>query len=245
MVNREDSVRPLREAVQFSPDNIPLRQHLADTLLGLGRPAEAEKEYRHALALAGDDQPLKLGLAHAFYQQGKYSEARVVVEDLVKHPSVLARAYLLNARLLLQAGDVPAAVRQYRQALDRDETLTDPHLAEQLGINDEDDDKPVVGGRQRESWEEADDARARDGVERPAISFADVGGMEALKDEIRIKIIHPLAHPELFKAYGKTVGGGILLYGPPGCGKTHLARATAGEVRANFLPVGINDVLTS
>src|SRR5207253_50493 len=73
--------------------------------------------------------------------------------------------------------------------------------------------------------------------------FKDVGGMDTLKDEIRMKIIHPLEHPELYQAYGKTVGGGILMYGPPGCGKTHLARATAGEVRAGFLAVGINDVL--
>jgi SpoVK/Ycf46/Vps4 family AAA+-type ATPase len=52
-----------------------------------------------------------------------------------------------------------------------------------------------------------------------------------------------LKHPELFKAYGKSTGGGILLYGPPGCGKTYLARATAGEIKAGFLAVGINDVL--
>ncbi len=50
-------------------------------------------------------------------------------------------------------------------------------------------------------------------------------------------------HPELYRAYGKSIGGGILLYGPPGCGKTYLARATAGEIHAGFLAVGINDVL--
>jgi len=58
-----------------------------------------------------------------------------------------------------------------------------------------------------------------------------------------MKIILPLRQPDLFKAYGKKAGGGILLYGPPGCGKTFLARATAGEVQAGFLAIGISDVL--
>ncbi|HEY6168190.1 MAG TPA: ATP-binding protein, partial [Verrucomicrobiae bacterium] len=75
------------------------------------------------------------------------------------------------------------------------------------------------------------------------LTFRDIGGMEALKDEIRMKIIFPMTHPDLYQAYGKPIGGGILMYGPPGCGKTLMARATAGEVQARFLAVGINDVL--
>ena len=78
---------------------------------------------------------------------------------------------------------------------------------------------------------------------KPNVKFADVGGMDSVKDEIRMKIIHPLANPELFKQYGKSIGGGVLLYGPPGCGKTHLARATAGEVDAHFISIGITDIL--
>lgn len=80
-------------------------------------------------------------------------------------------------------------------------------------------------------------------IEKPKITFKNVGGMEEVKEEIRLKIIHPLAHPELYQAYGKKIGGGIMLYGPPGCGKTHLARATAGEISARFMAVGISDVL--
>lgn len=80
-------------------------------------------------------------------------------------------------------------------------------------------------------------------VERPRVTFADLGGMEKMKEEIRMKIILPAQHPEMFAAYGKKAGGGVLLYGPPGCGKTHLARATAGEIRAGFMAVGISDVL--
>src|SRR5690606_12125627 len=79
--------------------------------------------------------------------------------------------------------------------------------------------------------------------EKPKISFEHVGGMEDVKAQIRMKIIHPLTHAEMFKAYGKQVGGGILLYGPPGCGKTLMARATAGEVKARFISVGLHDVL--
>ena len=80
-------------------------------------------------------------------------------------------------------------------------------------------------------------------IERPKMDFESVGGMEKVKEEIRMKIIHPLEHPEIYKAYGKKIGGGILMYGPPGCGKTHLARATAGEVNSGFIPVGISDIL--
>jgi AAA+ superfamily predicted ATPase len=242
MASGDETLLALREAVGQSPDNVPLRQHLADTLLGRGRADEAEREYRHALTLSPDSARLKLGLATAFHQQGKASQALVLVEDLVGRPNPPPRARLLYARLLLQAGDAGRAAAHYRTSLEADPSLADPDFAAQLGADADPDVETVVDGKLRRRVEETG-GPSRAAVERSAVTFADVGGMDGLKDEIRLKIIHPLTHAALFAAYGKAAGGGILMYGPPGCGKTFLARATAGEVRAAFLSVGINEVL--
>jgi transitional endoplasmic reticulum ATPase len=75
------------------------------------------------------------------------------------------------------------------------------------------------------------------------VKFADVGGLREVKDQIRKRIILPFQKPSLFERFRKRIGGGILLYGPPGCGKTLLARATAGECDAAFFNVAITDVL--
>jgi transitional endoplasmic reticulum ATPase len=60
---------------------------------------------------------------------------------------------------------------------------------------------------------------------------------------LRLKIIEPFAHPSLFRRFKKQSGGGVLLYGPPGCGKTMMARAIATECDASFTAIGISDVL--
>lgn len=255
-----DSIRQLREAVKLSPDNTPLRQALADALLGAGLAAGAVVEYRSALARSPESVPLKFGLARAFHADGKHSHALVVLEDLVKSEEAPGRAFVLHARILAGIGEVEQAVDQYRRGVERDRSAADADFAKRLGIQavpprekptetvfgaddgDDADEEELVDGRIRQSWQGTDEEPPVE-IERPKITFQDVGGMEALKEEIRLKIIYPLTHAEMFKAYGKSVGGGILMYGPPGCGKTHLARATAGEVKAGFISVGIHDVL--
>uniref|UniRef100_UPI001BDDC431 ATP-binding protein n=1 Tax=Pseudonocardia lacus TaxID=2835865 RepID=UPI001BDDC431 len=77
----------------------------------------------------------------------------------------------------------------------------------------------------------------------PPVRLADVGGMEQVKERLELSFLGPMRNPEMAKAFGKGLAGGLLLYGPPGCGKTFLARAVAGELGAGFSEVGISDVL--
>ena len=80
--------------------------------------------------------------------------------------------------------------------------------------------------------------------ERPSIRFADVAGLDGVKEDIRLKMIYPFQHPELAAKFGVRPGGGVLLYGPPGTGKTMLAKATAGELDAAFFTISPADILS-
>jgi AAA+ superfamily predicted ATPase len=80
-------------------------------------------------------------------------------------------------------------------------------------------------------------------AERLPITLADVAGMDAVKTRLNLAFLSPLRNPDLRRTFGKSLRGGLLLYGPPGCGKTFIARAAAGELGAKFISVGIADVL--
>ena len=74
------------------------------------------------------------------------------------------------------------------------------------------------------------------------LMFDDIGGLEELKEDIRFKIINPFLHPDIYTHYGKKIGGGILMYGPPGCGKSMIAEATANDAQATFYNVKCSDL---
>ncbi|GMQ86231.1 MAG: AAA family ATPase [Acidimicrobiia bacterium] len=73
--------------------------------------------------------------------------------------------------------------------------------------------------------------------DRPVMTLDDVAGLESVKRRIDTEFLAPSRDPELAERYGKRASGGLLLYGPPGCGKTYLARALAGELSAGFIPI--------
>jgi SpoVK/Ycf46/Vps4 family AAA+-type ATPase len=158
------------------------------------------------------------------------------------------------ASLLLMSGDAQRALAHAKAALsvtpDDTEALVvardaaqaggEKELAERygrlLGIGSE----RVPVGR---DVGDADDGALETDVERPAITLADVGGLVEVKARLQAAFLAPMRNPELQRYYRKSLRGGLLLYGPPGCGKTFLARAVAGELGAQFFNVGLSDVL--
>lgn len=239
-MHTEEQLQALLAALSATPENIPLRMIVAASYVERLEYDKAADHFRAALAQDENNRQAKIGLARAYYLGKKLTQALVILEDLAQHNPDPESLKLL-ARVCLERGEVADAVTRYRQALDIDPDAVDQELSDKLGVLPEGESPfDVVDGQLRHV---EDEAAVDVDLEKPGISFDDVGGMESVKDEIRMKIILPLQNPEMFKAYGKAVGGGILMYGPPGCGKTFLARATAGQIAGNFLSVGLNDVL--
>ncbi len=237
-------LKSLREALTLSPDNVPL-------LLLYAQAAMDEKDF--AAAREGFERVLQeqpghpmgcLGVAKVLFLSGSISEAIIRTETLIQTQPRLGDAWLLLAKLALAEGEIATAREHYQRMLQLDPTLRDPVVEEPLQIEAElplNHSSADVANVPHELGQVEDDGPIE--LEHPQISFGDVGGMNDVKEEIRMKIIYPLQNRDLFRAYGQKVGGGVLLYGPPGCGKTLISRATAGEIDANFISVGIHDIL--
>ncbi len=241
---------PLRQAVAVSPENLPLLLLLAQSCLDEWSLDEARGVFERVLRLDPTRPEAKAGVARVLHLSGKTSEAVVRAEALIAEHPGYAPAHLLLARLYAGEGNRAAGRACYEKALALDPTLRDPGMEKELGNRGPKDgslieqpEKVAAQGWTPESDESEKPAVGAGDIERPKLNFADIGGMDSVKEEIRMKIIHPLKNPALFKAYGKKIGGGVLLYGPPGCGKTLLSRATAGEIQANFISIGIHQIL--
>lgn len=195
-----DSIEPLLQALQHSPDNVPLRAHVV----------------------------------REFLKARRYKELRALAEPLL-HSEQRAVGLLGMARAEQALGRRQKAQEYYQEAIDTDSSLIDEGLEAEL--------EPLESIKLTAGGDIVGLSPEEVVHKQKSIGFEQIGGMEPLKEQLRLNIIYPMQKPEIYEAYGKRVGGGILLYGPPGCGKTHLARAVAGELGANFFAVGLNDIL--
>ncbi len=191
-------------------------------------------------ALPGN-QPLRRQLAAAYEGAHRTEDALAQWERVLADLPADGPALLGVARCLYDIGRYAEALTKYEAAVRSDLNLADPGLRDRL-------QKAKADPRARirlvaDGAPDTDAPPLDTDAEKPSITFADVGGLEHCKERIRMRVIYPLRRPDLYKAFGKRIGGGLLFYGPPGCGKTYLARATAGEAGQHFVAVGINEVL--
>src|SRR5262245_14883843 len=180
---------------------------------------------RAAVERDPDSLPLRLHLAGLLMDLGADAEALEQYTIVLARDPANAEALRGAQRAAEATGDAPRA-DGYRRLADAMGAQPPGAREEPLGVGDD----PLKPG-----WWDS---------EFPTLKLADVGGMEEVKRRLNVAFIGPLRNPAVLRAYGKTLRGGLLLYGPPGCGKTFIARATAGEIGARFIPIGLNDVLS-
>ncbi|MFB7896161.1 AAA family ATPase [Streptomyces xiamenensis] len=239
MPDESPLIRSLAAAVEAAPDDVPLRLHLARLLLDEDRRAEAIGQ-----------------VAAALQQDPLHQEAQSLMAEAVAPPAPVPGT--------AKAAE-PAAVTQTAEPLELfpqptgTETTSDPTPKGAGGFDwstAEEQLADAVPPKFVPSADTSDDPaheqpQRHDATPEPAVDIepagglrlADVGGMREVKDRLEASFLAPLRNPELRRLYAKNLRGGLLLYGPPGCGKTFIARAVAGELGARFLPVKIGDVL--
>jgi SpoVK/Ycf46/Vps4 family AAA+-type ATPase len=237
----EATLDSLLRALEASPDNAALiatvlRARLARNEAPLGLPLV---EGRAPSFFAGEAD--RVLAARVCRLAGDAARAQAFVREATS-----AEALLELARACADRNDLTEGAQAYRRALERNAALDDPELASRLAAREvgpkNDDGRPRLRVIANDDTARTEAAR----ILRPEgrrVTFADVGGLDDVKAQITKRIILPFRKPSLFQAFKKKVGGGILLYGPPGCGKTLLARATAGECNAKFFNVALSDVL--
>ena len=241
-------IASLARAVQAAPTDVPLRLHLAELLIGEGRPDDAVQHLGVALAqeptsaTALDLMRRALGSAPAApaAPAGQTENAAdpgdpSASADQVPPQPAAAQSPVPPAPGPDTAASLTDAIPgQTRVPGDVDESFDWDAAARDLG----DIAQPLFLGEDGEQLTET----AYD-LESSGIRLSDVGGMEQVKQRLEVAFLAPMRNPELSRMYHKSLKGGLLLYGPPGCGKTFIARAVAGELGANFISVTLADVL--
>ncbi|MFF5970140.1 AAA family ATPase [Streptomyces sp. NPDC012769] len=259
MSDESPLIRSLRAAVAAAPEDVPLRLHFAELLMGEGRNDEAVSQAAVALQQAPGDPAARDLMARAMRlptptppPADPEPPQTAATHDSAHGPTRPGTIHPEPTRPEPPAFDWDAAEQEVAD-------LVGPRFADPA--DDQDQNQGRDQGQDQGHDQGHDQGRATgqpltsDGsgdpgdvtawdVDAPgAVRLADVGGMQEVKDRLEAAFLAPMRNPELRRLYGKSLRGGMLLYGPPGCGKTFIARAVAGELGAGFVSVSLSDIL--
>jgi AAA+ superfamily predicted ATPase len=226
----------LRNAVNAMPDDVPLRLHLATMLVRAGQRDEAVRHLGAVLQRdPGNAEAMRMLTSPAEVPgppasppadvDGSSERARGSAPPATG-PSPVQDGPGDAAKTSGAGGAGPADSYDWSQAEDELSDVLPAMFVGEAGS--------VSAG--------LDEARAYD-AEHTGLTLADVAGLDEVKKRLEAAFLAPMRNPELRKLYGKSLRGGLLLYGPPGCGKTFIARAVAGELGARFITVSFADLI--
>jgi AAA+ superfamily predicted ATPase len=230
-------IRALRQAVHSAPEQAEFRAALAEALINAGDAHGAIVELGEALRLEPDSvrarELMLKALSGGAVAQSVPAASSKAAEDAPAAPSDAGPAGTAvpgpdSADPAESAAQQDARFDWSAAEAELGGTAPPPRFASPAPASDEHDDPQGVPAHD---------------VERPTLTLADVGGLTDVKKRLQVAFLAPMRNPALRKLYGKSLRGGLLLYGPPGCGKTFIARAVAGELGASFVSVGISEVL--
>lgn len=222
----EPLIASLTAAVNAAPEDVALRLHLGDLLLAQGRRDEAVQHAALALSVEPGSVEARELMARAMREPDEQPDGDDDDSDggLQEHPG----DPIADIEELEEPDDEPHSQHQASPAFDWSAAESD--LGDAVPPMFTDGSTDDLG------------PSAYD-VETAGVRLADVGGLSEVKKRLEASFLAPLRNPELRAMYGKSLKGGLLLYGPPGCGKTFLAKAVAGELGASFIHVSLADIL--
>jgi len=187
------------------------------------------------------------GLAYACKED--YDKAIADINKVIEMKPNFAEAYYILGLAYEYKNELDKAIEAYNKSLKLNPDFKDAQNRLELATSKKEKMEkeraaaPSVSETKRETKIEDGQIKEVAFLEKPKINFSQVAGMESMKKIILKYIVWPFKNPQLAEKYGMKAGGGVLLYGPPGCGKTYIAKATAGECAANFINAKISDIV--
>lgn len=240
-IDELDAIAPKREEVTGEVERRVVAQLLAlmDGLSGRGnvivigatnRPGALDPALRRPGRF---DREIEIGVPD---KQGRYEILQIhtrgmpLAEDVdLKKLSEITHGYTGADLAALCRETAMKALRRYLPQINLEEERIPPSVLEKMEVKMDDfinAYKEITPTAMREVY-----------IEVPTVHWDAIGGLEEVKQELKEAVEWPLKNPEIFKRLGINPPRGILLYGPPGCGKTLLARAVATESEANFITI--------
>jgi len=230
--------------------------NLANDYYKIGEFDKAIEHYDKALELRPDLLETYFNRGLAYTRKSLYDKAMEDLNKVIELNPNLAEAFYTRGLVHEYKLEYDLAIMDYDKALEVDPSYSKAESQKQVAMNKKAQlqaggGAPAAGGGGAPAMTPGAPGGGGEGegltefnvMKKPDMSFKDVAGLDKVKSRIFEYIVYPISKPELAKKYGREAGGGVIMYGPPGCGKTYIAKAAAGECESSFISVKMSDIV--